>query len=235
MRRIVYCSVWFTAIVCSSFAELVCGADEAKSDIPSISDLLPVDGTEVDVMGFPERFAELSRKLQAGMKENPGALLVEVLKAKPGEPIAYDPRFGLTKEEFDEYLRLANELKLVKVASVTLKVQRANGEVHVDGGELLPALKEIRFKPDEKQVRTPFGDCTKPMEVRASDGQTATGRWNGVEWKLEKLLPPTDVSVRLGKLEDSGRGLLIYRAKGFEGLKPKSVAYVLIYDLPAAK
>ena len=235
MRRIVYRSVWLTAMVCASFAEFACSADEAKSEIPSISDLLPVDDTEVDVMGFPERFAELSKKLQAGIKDNPGTFLVEVLKAKPGAPIAYDPRLGLSKEEFDEYLRPASELKFVKIASVTLKVHRTDEGVQFDGGDLLPQLKGITIKPGEKQVRTPFGNCEKPTEVRASDGQTATGRWNGVQWKLEKLLPPTEVTLMLGKLENSGRGLLIYRAKALEGLKLKNVTYILTYDLAAAK
>jgi hypothetical protein len=186
-------------------------------------------------MGFPERFAELSKKLQAGIKENPGTFLGELLTAKPGEPIAYDPRLGLTKEEFEEYLRLGRDLKFEKVASVKLKVHRTDDAVQLDGGDLLPELKRITIKPNDKQVRTPFGDCSKPTEVRASDGQKATGRWNGMQWKMEKLLPPTDVTVMLGKLEESGRGLLIYRARGFDGRKPKSILYVLTYELPAAK
>jgi hypothetical protein len=230
----VYCAAVLAAIVFCGLDETATSAEETATD-SSVFRLLPADGADVEVMGFPERFAELSKKFQAGIKENPGTFLGEVLTAKPGEPIAYDPRIGLTKEEFDEYLRLARDLKFVKLASIKLKVRRTDDAIQLDGGDLLPELKRITIKLNDKQMRTPFGNCTKPTEVRASDGQKATGRWNGLQWKMEKLLPPTEVSVMLGKLEDSGRGLLIYRARGFDGLKPKSVLYVLKYELPAAQ
>jgi hypothetical protein len=236
MDRFVYCAAVLAAIVgLGNCLTAYCCGEERATELPPISDLLPADGTEVDVMGPPERFAELSKKLQGGLKENPGAFVGGVLKAKSGEPIAYDPRLGLTEEEYREFLELAQNLKFEKLGSLTLKVACTDNGVKLDGGEFLPELSKITFMLMEQHVQTPFGKCMNAAEVHASDGQKATGAWSGVQWKLEQLLPPSDVTLSLGKLKGSGRGLLIYRVRGFEGLKPKSILYVLIYDLPAAK
>jgi hypothetical protein len=164
------------AILCFGPEHTACCAEGTSTELPPIGNLLPADGTEVDVMGYPERFMELSRKLQAGIKENPGAFASGVLNAKPGEPVDYDPRLGMTEEEYREFLELAKEIKFVKLGSVTLKVGRSDEGVKLDGGEFLPELSKITFNLMEKQVRTPFGNCTKVTAVCTGEGQKATSR-----------------------------------------------------------
>lgn len=235
MIRTAYLASALYAILCCGIPETACLSDEPATEGPRVADLLPTNESEVDVMWFPERFVELMKKLDAGVKENPGAFMVDVLKAKPGEPIDYDPRLGLTEEEYNEFLRLSRELKFVKLTTVPIKVHHTAEGVELDGGDLLPQLTGITFDPDNKKLKTPFGVCTKATDVRASDEQTRTGRCNGVQWECEQLFPPSRVRLMLGKLEESGRGLLIYDARGFEGFRPKRVSCILTYDLPPAK
>jgi len=234
MMRTAYFASALCAILYCGIPETTCLSDEPAMEGPRVADLLPTDGSEVDVMWFPERLVELMKKLNAGVKENPGAFLVDVLKAN-GEPIDYDPRLGLSEEDHNELMRLSREFKFVKLTTAPIKVHHAADGIELDGGDLLPQLTGITVYPDKKKLKTPFGICTKVTEVRASDDQTRTGRCNGVQWECEQLFPPSRVRLMLGKLEESGRGLLIYDARGFEGLRPKRTSCVLTYDLPPAK
>ena len=59
-------------------------------------------------MRYTDRANELMLKLQAAVATNQDWFLEHVKRAKPGEPLEYDPRLGLTKEAYAEYLREAD-------------------------------------------------------------------------------------------------------------------------------
>jgi len=105
-----------TTAICSLVGMAFCVAfgaaspPEQKPVAPlDIESLLPADGTVMDVMELkaPPRLEELAAKLQQTVAKDPEWWLAHVRKAKPGEPIPYDARLGLSKEEFDEFLSLA--------------------------------------------------------------------------------------------------------------------------------
>ena len=226
-----------TLLVClPTFPRSRCLAEDVELQVPSLEQLLPADGTEVDVMGAPPRLSELGDKLQSAMKEDPVRFFANLGQAQPGELLGpYDPSFGITQEEYEEFNRLVKTGTFVKVSTATLEVTQTDKIVRLDGGEELPELKGMEFDLERKSVKTPFGKLTDAKVVLAVDEQTATGRWNGFYWKTQTVLPPAEVTVMLGKLEGSGRGLFAYRARGLDKLSLKEVACVLNFDLPPAK
>jgi len=206
---------------------------------PEAVDLLPADGAAVDVMELkaPPRLDALTKKLQEAAAKDPDWLLAHTRKAKPGEPLPYDPRLGLTRDEYDEYLSLAKELKLTKVRAATARVKRDGQRVVLSFGDDLPGLKEIALDLKADEVATPFGVAADRSRVRASEGQKATGPWDGIQWKKveEKPSSATAVTFALGKLKDSGRGMLYYDVKHVEEESKAVFYYVLLYDLKTAR
>jgi hypothetical protein len=195
----------------------------------------------MDLMALkaPPRLEELTKKLRQAVAKDPDWWLAHIQKAKPGEPLPYDARLGLTKEEYKEFLRLGQNMTLTKAKAAKVRVKRDGGRVVLSFGEDLPGFKEVVLDLTADTVTTPFGVTTERSRIRASEGQKATGPWDGIQWKLEKAEEDpariTAVKFALGKLKGSGRGLLYYDVKQV-GEKAKTVfSYVLQYDLKPSR
>lgn len=205
-----------------------------------IAALVPADGASVDIMqlAYPRRFVELSIKLKRGVAENPEWWINAVETAPRGEPVPYDPRLGLTRDEYDEYLAVGKRATLSKVKSTSLRVTRAGNRFTFDGGKDLPDLTGVELDLTSDIVRTSFGIARQRSAIEASEGQTWTGPWGGTEWTLEKpgaeLGSGTFVHFALGKLTKTGRGILYYEVKQGNGQTAKSLLVVLYYDLNAS-
>jgi hypothetical protein len=205
-----------------------------------VEGLLPADQVTVDVMELkpPARLAELTKQLQEAAKANPQWWLRMVKKAKPGEPLPYDPKMGLTKEEYAEFLRLGNEMVLNKARTATLRLTRKEDRLTFEGGKDLPELNGVELDLKMNSVRTPFGIADQRSRITASDSQKATGPWDGIQWRLEKpdLQPDslTTAKFALGRQKSNGRGILYYDVRQVGGAK-RRVSYFLYYDLNPRK
>lgn len=197
----------------------------------------------VDVMqtAAPPRFVELSNKMQQAIKEKPQWWLDAVANAKPGEPLPYDERLGMSEQEWEEWIQLGESMTLVKKEQATVRIKKQGEDVYVlDGGDTLPHLTGIEIDLKEDVVRTPFGVAAERSQIDAPE-TTLPGKWSGVQWKLEELgkssLTGTIVKFGVGTVAATGRELLYYNVKHVteEGLRegrPTRIRYELLYDVP---
>ena len=67
----------------------------------SLNEVLPSGNEEIEIMkiGYSKRSTELAKKLQIAISEHREWFLEHLKKSKPGEPLIYDPKLGLTEEE----------------------------------------------------------------------------------------------------------------------------------------
>lgn len=206
-----------------------------------VAELLPADGKAVDVMQVqaPPRLAEFARKLQQAAAKNPDWWRAHVQKAKPGEPLPYDARLGLTKKEYEEFLSLSSKMTLMKVKVAKVGVKRDGPRITLNFGDDLPGMKEVVLDLKAGTVTTPFGVAADRSRILASERQKATGPWDGIQWKLEKVdkEPAGGVVVNfaLGKLKESGRGILYYDVRQVGEKSMTRVSYVLQYDLKPSR
>jgi hypothetical protein len=225
------------------YVALGAGSSLAKqtASVPEVGELLPADGTAIDVMELkaPPRLEALNKKLQQAVAKDPDWWLAHVQKAKPGEPLPYDARLGLTKEEHGEYLSLTKKITLTKVKAAKVRVQRDGQRIVLSFGDDLPGLKEMVLDLKADTVTTPFGVATERSRIRASEGQRATGPWDGIQWKLEKVeeepASATSVKFALGKLKESGRGILYFDVKQISEKSRTVLYYLLQYDLKPSR
>jgi hypothetical protein len=217
------------------------GSHASVSPTPTASDiqaLVPPDGTIAHVMQpvAPARLTALTTKLQLAAQKQPEWWMAQIRKARPGEPVPYDPRLGLTKAEYEEFLRLWGAFTLRKVKTTKLNVKREGRKVTFHGGEGLPHLKGVVLDLATGAVTTPFGTAAQCTRIRASSEQKVTGPWNGVQWELERVNDQTGlgtvVKFALGRLRPSGRGLLHYEVLQVTGQSRTEIDDLIEYDLP---
>ena len=182
-----------------------------------IAKLLPIGKCKVDVMGvaYPKRVLELTEKFQGAIATNKNWWLNYIKEnAKEGEPLPYNPKFGLTKEEYAEYLSLAEKRTLEKIGSGFLQVKTNSSNYEFDGGSTLPDLTGLKINLQKLTIETPFAVLSNPTH-HESLGGPGLGAFSGYQWNFEKgdidKGEKTTASFLIGKLKETGRQFIYYK------------------------
>ena len=199
--------------------------------------VIPVGTIAADVMEFGQspRVAELNKRKQDAILKDP--LREHMKQQKPGEPITYDSRMGITQAEFDELKALSGKTTMRKKADATIAItSRNNGVLVFDGGQSLPDLTGVEIDLASDVVRMPLGVTGKHRAITMPDTSPG-GSWTGIRWSLGNAADQKskNVSLAIGRLKASGRGILIYYVNNPDAPpeQKKRVNVMLQYDLPA--
>ncbi|GJM23811.1 MAG: hypothetical protein DHS20C16_02260 [Phycisphaerae bacterium] len=203
--------------------------------------MIPKGRVDVQILelGAPPRAHELMKKMMAGMSSNSEWYANFVREhAQPGEPLPYDARMGITKEEYDEFLGLNNQLTTVEVGRALLDCKEiAEGRFEFQGGTGLEVLKGIQIDLIKDVLITTNGIGDNRSEVTASEAQSATGPWNGVQWAVRDFDTATMTGVveklALGRLSRTGRYILYYNLAKAGSDESNRSSLILTYDLPS--
>ncbi len=215
------------------------GAQRTAFPLDSVRALLPSGTLRVDAMDVAPspRMAQLTERLQAAIQHNSEWFQQQVRRARPGEPLPYDERLGLTRAEYEEYLRLARSMGLRKVAEAPLRVRAEGQRLVLDGGTGMPDLTGVTIELAADQLVTPLGTVTGSREVHNDGEGAAIGAWDGRTWRLEELSADERdakvISLSVGRLRESGRGMLYWEARQVRGGQPVSrIVRILFFDPP---
>ena len=186
----------------------------------------------------PPRAAELIARLQQAARKNPEWFREQVKLVKPGEPLPYDPRLGMSQAEYEDFLAMSRQMKMQKRGEVEISItSKGDGVYALDGGQRLPDLTGVEIDAVRREARTPYGVARGQAAFNASD-DSALGAWNGVEWKLTQFDPKTNtgasVKVAIGKLHPSGRAVIYYNVTKADSSGKARILLVLNYD-PGAR
>lgn len=193
----------------------------------------------VDVMGLavPQRAEEIGQKFKQALSKNPDWLVELSKKRKPGEPLPYDERMGISKAEYDEFINLSQKLTARKMKEAPFSVTQKSEDVFVlDGGKELNDLTGIEIDLKQDQVQTPFGTLTERSVINAPE-HAALGAWKGVQWQRTQTdsngITGTVAKLAIGKLKQLGRCVLYYdvRKMTTDGKKTR-ISQILNYDIP---
>lgn len=192
----------------------------------------------VDVMEMllPPRAAELAARLQRAIRQNPEWVLAQVQSAKPGEPLPYDARLGVTKEEYDEFLALSQQRTMQKKRNAKITITMQADDVYaLDGGDALPDLNGIVIDLKNDLVRTPFGIAKERSEINTTD-KSPLGSWRGIQWALDDVAPDgidaIFAKLAIGRQTRTGRGIIYYDVKIRSSEGKNRISHVLTFDLP---
>lgn len=195
----------------------------------------------VDLMGMavPKRAEALGQKFKQAMAKDPNWLLEYSKKnknRKPGTPLPYDAKMGLSKAEYEEFLVLSKKMTMQKQKEIPLIITAKGDDVFVlHGGKELSDFTGIEIDLKNEQVQTPFGTLTKRSIINAPE-HTALGAWNGIQWMMEKPDPNgitgTVAKLAVGKLKQSGRCVIYYDVRKATPDAKTRISHVLNYDAP---
>lgn len=209
---------------------------EANDKSLPLRQWLSVEKLHVRVMqdDVTPRHVELMQRFKAAIQEDPEWWLEHTKKAGPGGTIAYNPRLGMTAEEYVEFIKLNFDLKVKEGPEATVSiVENPPGVFTLNSDGKLPGFAEIEVDLNTDQVATPFGLARQSDEINTDE--SILGPWHGVEWKF--VAPATDenasiVKFALGRHKVTKRGILIYDVKYLGPEGKVRISHILSFDVP---
>lgn len=197
---------------------------------------VPVKGSICRVLP-PEEILKYVAKVETAAKKDTKWFREYSKLGKPGEPLAYDERLGLTKEEYDEYLVLWNKRGLVDQVNIMLSLRQSVGETWLltATGEA-SVLSTLRYLPKDDLFRSPNGDLKRIADIKANPA-SILGEWSGAEWKFEEETEfgKTKENFAIGRFADNKTGIIVHRV---QEISPKGAPVLdnsLIIRFPLGK
>ncbi len=196
---------------------LSCVPAAADSEVPEILasyfDKETTVAGEVGAIMPPEEINKYIAKVQTAAKDNPEWYAEFSREAKPGIPLPWHQNLGLSKEEYEDYLKLWDQRQFKTRQQVVIRLEEPKpGEwmIRVSGVGMTISL--LRFNPDTGNFRSPNGELKRIDDINAEE-RSILGAWTGQEWRYENKSEfiSTRENLALGTYKDGKHSLLIYR------------------------
>jgi hypothetical protein len=168
---------------------------------------------EVVVVVPPKELDKYIAKVEEAARKDRDWFLEHAKNGKPGVPLPFDERLGLTKEEYDEYLKLWGKREFKGIEAVPIRLSAgSDGRWSIIVGGRAQTLSTLKFDPKADVFKSPNGELKRIEDVSA-DANSTLGAWTGHEWKFEEKtgLGTIKENFAIGKTGDKKFGLLVYR------------------------
>jgi hypothetical protein len=212
------------------------------AEVPKVFAGLLDQGTpvraQIGVVLPPPEIDNYIKKVEAAARKDPKWFREYSGSSKQGLPLPFDERLGLTKEEYDEYLKLWNKREFKPVEEVVLLLRAGAGDTWtISSTGSASNLTTIRYSAKDDSFRSPNGDLKRIKDIEA-DATSVLGEWTGHEWKFEEetSLGKVKENLAIGRFADKKFGLIVYRAQEIssEGSKLLDKSLVIRFALGKA-
>lgn len=174
---------------------------------------VPVRG-QIGIVQPPPEIDKFVAKVEASARLDPKWFKEFSAKAKPGIPLPYDAKLGLTKEEYAEYLKLWSKREFKPTEKDVMLILRES----FDGSWIISCtgsaycISTIRYDVANDVFNSPNGELKRISDIKA-DAESILGAWTGSEWKFEEetTLGKSKENLALGRFEGNKFGLIVYR------------------------
>lgn len=175
---------------------------------------VPTKG-QVGMVLPPKEIDKFIAKVEAAARRDPKWFREFSRQSKPGLPLPYDERLGLTKEEYAEYMALWSKREFKPTEEVMLLLRQNSGgtwSIASTGGA--SSISTLRYSEKEDVFSSPNGGLKRIEDIKAEPG-SILGEWSGHEWRFEEEtgLGKTKENVALGRFADGQYGLIVYRVQ----------------------
>ena len=165
-------------------------ASLAAAEVPKVFSGLferdiPVKG-QIGMVLPPPEIDKYVAKVETAARKDPKWFREFSSQAKPGVPLPYDERLGLTKEEYAEYLALWNKREFKPMEEVMLLLRQSPGGTwSITSTGAASTISTLRYVEKDDLFRSPNGDLKRIDDIKA-DSTSILGEWTGQEWKFEE-------------------------------------------------
>lgn len=218
-----------------------------------INTLLPSGEFTVDIMDkvtMSPRRQELQLKFMQGVKSNQEWFLQQQkIVEQTGTAIPYDLRLGMTEPEWNEYIKLTEDISDMQVVSsgvTKVTISKQNGVISFKTDEKLAYLNAITIDAKNNTVQV-LGHVLHPLDticVNKADNVFKSA-WRGYKWEFSEpsdlTMPSTQeemasfsmklYSVTLGLFERTGKTYLnIKGAEISDGIQISKYEIPLVFQ-----
>jgi hypothetical protein len=216
-------------------------ASLSAAEVPKIFAGLFVQ--DVPVKGFigvvlpPPEIDKYIAKVETAARKDPKWFREYSADSKPGLPLPYDERLGLTKTEYEEYLALWDKRAFKQGEEVLLMLRETSeNSWSVTATGSASTFSTLRFSPKSGNFHSPNGKLKRIDDIDA-DASSILGAWKGMEWKFEEetSLGKTKENFALGRWADGKFGLIVYRAQELSSAGTPLMDKSIVVRFPVSK
>jgi hypothetical protein len=207
--------------------------DLARAEGP-LDAYLPKNGTiegHVMKLGVAPEDQAIDKQFKSAVQNNMDWFKRYVTGQKPGQPIPYDRRMGITEAQYDKLQHMKADFQPGATIAIAVKKAADGSVTFASTTPAADALKSVTFAPDEKVADTPIGKLAIFNTIHQADAKAPIGVWTGAEWaKVEENgadLP--SAKIAFGKREPSGEGVMYYQIAPYKDHDEQSL--VVFYRL----
>jgi hypothetical protein len=185
----------------------------------------------------PKEIDKYVAKVESSARKDPKWFREFSSQAKPGVPLPFDERLGLTKEEYAEYMALWNKREFKPMEEVMLLLRESSGGSWVVSSTgKASTISTLRYDSKEDLFRSPNGDLKRIAEIKA-DSESILGDWSGSEWRFEEetSLGKTKENIAFGRYSDNVFGLIVYRVQEMSTEGTRLLDKSLVIRFPLGK
>ena len=170
---------------------------------------------QIVVVEPPKEISKYVAKVEKAARADPEWFKTYSKTAKPGIPLPFHEKLGLTNEDYAAYNRLWDERKMVPLrdGNVVVRLEQSKpGEWMVRVSGKGAPLSLLRYQQGKDVVKSPNGELVRLKDIDA-DPRSILGKWTGHEWKFEEedSLGKTKENFGIGTLVGTKWGILVYR------------------------
>ena len=178
----------------------------------------PIKG-QVGMVIPPNEIDKHVAKVAAASRKNPEWFKQFSEKSEPGVPLPFHENLGLTKEEYDDYLKLwkQREFKTSEEVMILLRQGDKKSWVITATGSA-STLSTLRYHAASDSFQSPNGKLTRLEDIDAP-ADSILGAWKGREWRFQEEtgLGTTKENIALGQSADGKHGMIVYRVQELTG------------------
>lgn len=196
---------------------------------------VPVRG-QIGVPMPPPEINKYIAKVEAAAEKDMKWFREYSSQAKNNAPLPYHEKLGLTKEEYDEYLKLWSKREFKPMADDVMLLLRQKGPESwalTSTGAAAP-ISIISYSVKDDTFQSANGKLVRGDEIK-TDADSILGAWSGSEWKFEEetSLGKTRENIAFGKFADNKYGVVVYRFTevSSEGTKLADKSLVIRFPL----
>ena len=187
----------------------------AVAQAPKLTKFLKKDGVvsgSVVLVEPPEEIKKYLEKVSAASRKNPEWFREYSAKHASGVPMPFHENMGLTKKEYEDYLKVWDQRKFKVIERVGIKLEERSGNwVIRTSGTAFP-ISLLKYDPKKDVFKSTNGELVKMPDVNSPKASILKA-WKGHEWQFEKKssLSTLRETLAIGAAADGKYGFLIYR------------------------
>lgn len=224
------------SLIALSLVTSLAAAEEPKIFSGLFQKDVPVKG-QIGMVMPPKEIDKYLAKVETAARKDPKWFREFSKQSKPGIPLPYDERLGLTQEEYNDYLKLWEKREFKAMEEVMLNLRQSAGDtwsITSTGGA--SSISTLRYSEKSDTFRSPNGELKRIEDIKA-DANSILGEWSGPEWKFEEEtgLGKTKENVAFGRFAGNQYGVIVYRVQELSTEGTRLLDKSLVIRFPLGK